>query len=225
MTNLPSVATWRNTAKQAQNLFVELRNPLLSPTELRALNREISVTKLAIDGLSIRCRRVLAREIAPTNLLEQFRLAAGIGLGCSDEALSVRRGMNPKRQSRISEKLFRDSFTNVRLLLVRPMQRRHGHCSAPADVASESDHAPGEFSREQLAYHAQLLIDAGLVEGTLHYGSYPWPPLPDASTSSGLLGRPRFPRCRAERYGVARCKRKGPEARCSLDIRSAEKRH
>jgi len=36
----------------------------------------------------------------------------------------------------------------------------------------ESDRSyqlPAELSREQLAYHTQLLIDAGLVEGTVSY--------------------------------------------------------
>jgi hypothetical protein len=46
----------------------------------------------------------------------------------------------------------------------------------------ETDHShelPGELSREQLAYHAQLLIDAGLVEGTVHYGASRGRRIPD----------------------------------------------
>ena len=38
----------------------------------------------------------------------------------------------------------------------------------------ESDHSyqfPAELSREQLAYHTAILIDARLVEGTVHYST------------------------------------------------------
>jgi Hypothetical protein (DUF2513) len=39
-------------------------------------------------------------------------------------------------------------------------------------VESDRSHQlPPDISREQLAYHAQLLIDAGLIEGTVHYSS------------------------------------------------------
>jgi hypothetical protein len=47
----------------------------------------------------------------------------------------------------------------------------------------ETDHShqlPAESSREQLAYHVQLLIDAGLVEGTVHYGASRGRRIPDA---------------------------------------------
>jgi hypothetical protein len=47
----------------------------------------------------------------------------------------------------------------------------------------ESDHShqlPTEASREMVAYHAQLLIDAGLAEGTVHYGSRRGGRVPDA---------------------------------------------
>jgi hypothetical protein len=47
----------------------------------------------------------------------------------------------------------------------------------------ETDHShklPVECSREQLSYHAQLLIDASLVEGTVHYGASRGQRVPDA---------------------------------------------
>jgi hypothetical protein len=48
-------------------------------------------------------------------------------------------------------------------------------------VESERSHQlPSALSREDLAYHAQLLIDAGLVEGTVHYSSRRGRKVPDA---------------------------------------------
>jgi hypothetical protein len=39
-------------------------------------------------------------------------------------------------------------------------------------VESDRTHElPSTITSEELAYHAQLLIDAGLAEGTVHYGS------------------------------------------------------
>jgi hypothetical protein len=46
----------------------------------------------------------------------------------------------------------------------------------------ESDHAheiPATILPQELAYHAQLLIDAGLAEGTVHYGAYRGGRVPD----------------------------------------------
>jgi hypothetical protein len=48
-------------------------------------------------------------------------------------------------------------------------------------VENEHSHQlPSTASREDLAYHAQLLIDAGLVEGTVHYSSRGGRKVPDA---------------------------------------------
>src|SRR5215813_3685824 len=39
---------------------------------------------------------------------------------------------------------------------------------------------PSDVTQETFAYHAQLMIDAGLIEGTVHYGSRRGIRAPDA---------------------------------------------
>jgi hypothetical protein len=48
-------------------------------------------------------------------------------------------------------------------------------------VESDRTHQfPSEVTREALAYHAQLMIDAGLIEGTVHYSSRRGVRIPEA---------------------------------------------
>jgi Hypothetical protein (DUF2513) len=46
--------------------------------------------------------------------------------------------------------------------------------------SGRSHELPPAASREQLAYHAQLLIDAGLAEGSVHYAGRRGTRVPDA---------------------------------------------